>query len=201
MQVSRAWRSAFSSSTDTPTRRRNVTSTHWPRRIGARAEAAGHEVLVLRAADLDFPLLRTQADYQRGDPSEAVRAAQEKFDWANHVVILYPLWLGSMPALLKALLEQMLRPGFAFSTRKLGRWPVKLQGGKSARIIVTMGMPAVIYRLWYRAHSLRSLQRNILRFIGFHRVRASFIGGVETMSDGERDQWLRKVHALGREAR
>jgi putative NADPH-quinone reductase len=165
------------------------------------AAAAGHEVLVVRLADLDFPLLRTQADYQRGEPSAAVRGAQEKFDWATHVVILYPLWLGSMPALLKALLEQMLRPGFAFSTGKHGRWPVKLQGGKSARIIVTMGMPAAIYRLWYHAHSLRSLQRNILKFIGFRRVRASLIGGIETMSEGDRKQWLEAVRGLGRRAR
>ena len=53
------------------------------------AAAAGHEVLLVRLADLDFPLLRTQADYQRGEPSAAVRGAQEKFDWATHVVILY----------------------------------------------------------------------------------------------------------------
>jgi putative NADPH-quinone reductase len=168
-------------------------------RIGA--EAGGHEALVLRVADLEFPLLRTPEDYRRGEPNDAVRAAQSKFDWASHVVILYPLWLGGMPALLKALLEQMLRPGFAFSTRKLGRWPVKLQGGKSARIIVTMGMPAAIYRFWYRAHSLRSLQRNILKFIGFRRVRASLIGGVETMSDSERKKWLDRVRDLGRGAR
>lgn len=91
------------------------------------AESNRHEVMLLRVADLDFPLLRTQADYEKGDPSEAIRRCQGLMDWATYVVILYPLWLGSMPAMLKALLEQILRPGFAFSARKLGRWPVKLQ--------------------------------------------------------------------------
>ena len=71
--------------------------------------------------------------------------------WADHVVILYPLWLGSMPALLKALLEQVLRPGFAYSTLKLGKWPVKFLSGKTARIVITMGMPAPIYRWYFRA--------------------------------------------------
>jgi putative NADPH-quinone reductase len=165
------------------------------------AQSGGHEVLLVRVADVGFSLLRSQADYQKGEPPEGVRRVQANFDWASHVVILYPLWLGGMPAMLKGLLEQMLRPGFAFSTRKLGRWPVKLQGGKSARVVVTMGMPAAIYRFWYRAHSLRSLQRNILKFVGFRRVRASVIGGVEVMSDGKRKERLQALRELGREAK
>jgi putative NADPH-quinone reductase len=165
------------------------------------AAAGGHEILTVRVADIDFPLLRTQADYEKGDPIEAVRHCQSAFDWAQHVVILYPLWLGGMPALLKALLEQMLRPGFAFSTLKLGRWPVKLQGGKSARIVVTMGMPGWWYRWYFRAHSLRSLQRNILRFIGFRSVRATVIGSVTGISRQQREQHLGTMRALGQDAR
>jgi len=164
------------------------------------AQAARHEVLTVRVADLEFPLLRTQQDYEKGEPADAVRHAQQAVDWATHVVILYPLWLGSMPALLKALLEQTLRPGFAFSTEKLGRWPVKLQGGKSARIVVTMGMPALLYRWYFRAHSLRSLQRNILHSIGFRRARASIIGGVALLDRPAREKWLERMRALGRAA-
>jgi putative NADPH-quinone reductase len=165
------------------------------------AAAGGHEVLTVRVADIDFPLLRTQADYEKGDPIEAVRHCQSAFDWAEHVVIFYPLWLGGMPALLKALLEQMLRPGFAFSTLKLGRWPVKMQSGKSARIVVTMGMPGWWYRWYFRAHSLRSLQRNILRFIGFRSVRATLIGSVTAISGQQRAQHLETMRALGQVAR
>jgi putative NADPH-quinone reductase len=168
---------------------------------GEGAEACKHEVLALRLADLEFPLLRTQRDYEKGDPNDVVRRCQSAMDWATHVVILYPLWLGSMPALLKGLLEQMLRPGFAFSTRKLGRWPVKLQGGKSARIVVTMGMPGWLYRWYYRAHSVRALQRNILRFIGFRRVRATIIGSVALLNKEERGWHLEKMRVMGRAAR
>jgi putative NADPH-quinone reductase len=121
-------------------------------------------------------------------------------EWATHVVIFYPLWLGSMPAMLKALLEQMLRPGFAFSTRKLGRWPVKFLSGKTARIVVTMGMPALIYRWYFRAHSLRSLQRNVLKFVGFRRVRSTIIGGAGSMTRAKREAWLRNVRDLGQAA-
>jgi hypothetical protein len=49
----------------------------------------------------------------------------------------------------------------------------------SARVVVSMGMPALFYTVVYRAHSLKSLKRNILRFAGFAPVRHSIIGGVE----------------------
>ena len=161
------------------------------------AEQAKHAVQVVRLADLTFPLLRSQADYEHSEPVEAVRQVQHLMEWATHVVILYPLWLGSMPALLKALLEQMLRPGFAFSTKKLGRWPVKYMSGKSARIVVTMGMPGFWFRWYYRAHSLRSLQRNILKFVGFRRVRTTIIGSAGSMTRAQREAWLQDLRELG----
>jgi putative NADPH-quinone reductase len=164
------------------------------------AQLSQHEVMSLRVADLDFPLLRTQADYEKGDPSQAIRDCQSMLDWATHVVIVYPLWLGSMPAMLKGLLEQTLRPGFAFSARQQGRWPVKLQSGKSARIVVTMGMPGWLYRWYFRAHSLRSLQRNILHFIGFRRVRATVIGNVANLSAAQRQAYLQQMRRLGERA-
>lgn len=164
------------------------------------AEQGKHEVLSIRIADLAFPLLRSQVDYDKGEPVEAVRRCQDAINWATHVVILYPLWLGSMPALLKALLEQMLRPGFAFSVRKLGRWPVKYMRGKSVRIVVTMGMPSALYRWFFGAHSLRSLQRNILKSVGFGPIRTTLIGSVATISAAQRAKWLDAVRELGRAA-
>lgn len=161
------------------------------------AVAAKHDARIVRLADLDFPLLRSEADYEKAEPSDAVRQCQGLIEWAQHVVVLYPLWLGSMPALLKALLEQVFRPGFAFA--RSGRWPKKLLEGRSARIVVTMGMPAPIYKWFYRAHSLRSFKRNILEFVGFRRVRSTVIGGVATLSAAQRATWLKSLHDLGSE--
>jgi len=60
--------------------------------------------------------------------------------------------------------EQVARPGFAFGTAKGKGLPPKLLKGRSARVIVTMGMPALFYRWYYRAHSVKNLERNILAF-------------------------------------
>src|SRR5688572_33315479 len=74
---------------------------------------AGHEVRTLEIARIEFPLLHTRDDWENGALPESIRHAQETVAWADHLIILYPLWLGAMPALLKGFLEQVLRPGFA----------------------------------------------------------------------------------------
>jgi putative NADPH-quinone reductase len=163
------------------------------------AEEAGHEVRVIDVARLEFSLLRTAEEFSRKPGTVAVRDAQQALLWAEHVVILFPLWLGAMPALLKAFLEQILRPGFAFAPGPRGL-PRKLLKGRSARIVVTMGMPSLFYRLVYRAHSLKSLERNILGFCGLRPVRASVIGMVEGMSAKARRAWLQDMTRLGQRA-
>ena len=82
------------------------------------ARAAGHEVRRIVVGQLEFPGLRSNEDFQKGKPPRAIRACQRTIAWADHLVILYPLWLGAMPALLKSFFEQVLRPGFAFKVAK-----------------------------------------------------------------------------------
>lgn len=163
---------------------------------GARQQ--GHEVRRIDVARLDFPIVRSQHDWQHGEPPAAIHESQAAIARAEHLLILYPLWLGSMPALLKAFLEQTLRPGFAIDTTR-GGWK-KLLKGRSARVVVTMGMPALVYRFAFGAHSLKSLERNILSFVGIGPVRESIIGLVEG-SARRRERWLARMRDYGRAAR
>lgn len=52
------------------------------------------------------------------------------------------------------------------------------------------------YRFFYRAHSVKSFQRNILNFAGFSPVRRPLIGSVES-SRAYREQWLNRMRSLG----
>ena len=161
------------------------------------AEDGGHEVKRIEVAQLDFPLLRTKEEFEKGLPPDSIKQAQEAIGWADHLVILYPLWLGSTPALLKAFFEQAFRPGVAFEYQKSGQMAKKLLTGKSARIVITMGMPAFVYRWFFLAHSLKTFERNILGFCGIGPVRATLIGNIETMSEEQRLGWLDEMRGLG----
>jgi|SRR5688572_7867941 len=161
------------------------------------ALGAGHEVRRIEIAKLDFPLLRSAREWHEDPVPPALRAAQADIGWADHLVIIFPLWLGTMPALVKAFLEQVLRPGFAFSYREKG-FPQKGLSGKSARLVVTMGMPAFWYRWFFRAHGVRGLARNILKFCGVSPVRETLIGFVEAPGAAARRRGLAALSACGR---
>jgi len=165
----------------------------------AAAQERGHETQTLEVSCMQFALLRSALDWQEGVPPAEILAAQETLAWAEHLVIVFPLWLGGMPALLKGFFEHALRPGFAIGQAAPGRMWKKLLKGRSARLIVTMGMPAFFYRLYYRSHSVKSLKRNILEFCGVSPVRTTLVGTVD--SAGARALALAKVQMLGRSGR
>ena len=162
------------------------------------AASAGHEVKTIIVAELDFPILRSKQDWHSGQAAPAIAAAQATIRWAQHLLIIHPLWIGSMPALLKAFLEQALRPGFALSMSAKGGW-TKLLSGRTARVVVTMGMPGFIYRWYFGAHGLKSLTQN-LSLVGIAPCRSTLIGMIEAMDDGKRRRWLDRLRALGGQA-
>jgi putative NADPH-quinone reductase len=162
------------------------------------AREAGHEVRPIMLGGLPIPILQSQSSWMHDRAPEAVRPGQDAISWADHITFFYPLWLGDMPALLKAFLEQALRPGFALNYGEEGAAGALLTG-RSARLVVTMGMPAFFYQAYYGAHSVRSFKRNILKLTGIHPVTRSIIGNVEG-NPRAREAWLTRMRIFGETA-
>lgn len=161
------------------------------------ARAAGHQASVVAPAALDFPLLGNAQQWEVGEVPPALAPVQRAIADAAHIVIFYPLWLGDMPACLKAFLEQVARPGFALARKAGNPLHAGLLAGRSARVVVTMGMPALLYRWYYGAHSLKSLERNILNFVGIAPVRKTLVGGAGKMDGAAFERWRQRMMALG----
>lgn len=164
------------------------------------ASAQGHEVRHIDIAALDFPLLRSQQEWEHGAVPESLKPAQADILWAEHLVFFFPLWLGEMPALVKGFLEQIARPNYAFASDGKNPFAHKSLYGRSARVVVTMGMPAIVYRWYYRAHSLKSLERNILGFVGIGPINETLIGMVGNMDEKTANKWFAKMEYLGEAA-
>jgi putative NADPH-quinone reductase len=116
--------------------------------------------------------------------------------WAEHWVFLFPLWHGTMPALFKGFLEHIFRPGFAMEYRKEG-FPKRLLAGRSARIIVTMGMPVLLYRWYFGAYGVRGFERSMLSFAGIKPIRESFYG-LTFADETKRASWIEDIRNHGR---
>jgi len=127
-------------------------------------EAQGHEVQV---SDLyadgwksqvdraDFPSLNPDARFKPAKASGAafadnsltpdVKAEQEKLLWADVLILQFPLWWFSMPAILKGWIDRVYSYGFAYgvgehSEKRWGdRYGEGTLAGKRAMLIVTAG--------------------------------------------------------------
>jgi putative NADPH-quinone reductase len=159
------------------------------------AASSGHEVRRIDVAKLDFPLLRTQAEFESGELPPALVQARDDMHWAEHWVFLFPLWHGTMPALLKAFLEHVFRPGFAMEYRER-QFPKRLLAGRSARIVVTMGMPVMLYRWYFGAFGVRAFERSMLGFAGIRPIRESFYG-LTFADEKKRLRWIEDMRGHG----
>jgi putative NADPH-quinone reductase len=165
------------------------------------ALASGHKAKLFVLSEMTFdPVLHH--GFRKEQPFEPdIRAAYESLSLCDHLVLIFPLWCGDMPAILKGFIERVLQPDLIArqNTDSAMNWHVFAD--KSARVIMTMGMPVSIYRWWYGGYALKLLTRNILHFIGIKPVRHTLFGMVGTSQPETRDRWLREVEELGKAAR
>ena len=161
------------------------------------AIAAGHEVRRLDIGKMEFPLIRSAVAFEDTDPPPPIAAAQQDLAWAEHLVLIHPVWMGATPALLKGFFEQTFRYGFALPRPGPG-YPRGLLGGKSARLVVTMGMPQTAYRLIFAEVGVRAEETGILALSGFKPIKKTLIGNIEAMGQPARRRWLERVAELGK---
>ncbi|MBI1204398.1 MAG: flavodoxin family protein [Rhodopseudomonas sp.] len=164
------------------------------------ARSAGHHVQLFALADMKFdPILRE--GYRRLQPLEAdLSAARDAILASNHLVFIFPLWCGDMPALLKGFIERVLQPDLLAiqASGNAANW--RVFKGRSARVIMTMGMPGWFYRWYFGAHALKLLKRNILQFVGISPVHSTVYGMIGSVDDSKRRQWLGEIEAFGKAA-
>lgn len=162
---------------------------------GALSSGAEVKELVLR--DLDFDSNLEFGYRKRTELEPDLLEAQEYLKWADHLVWVYPVWWGSVPALLKGFLDRVLLPGFAFKKREGSLWWDKYFVGKTSRIICTMDQPPWYYVLFNGRPSHTAMKKLTMKFIGVKSVKITAIGPIRLSKDAFREKWLQRVERLG----
>jgi NAD(P)H dehydrogenase (quinone) len=164
------------------------------------ARQAGHEVVRVNIADLHFdPILhKGYKVIQELEPD--LKDMQEKWRWADHIVIVYPNWWCTMPALLKGLFDRMYLPGFAFNFEKPSGKLIQRLKGKTARVIVVAGTHSP-FMTWLKfGDYTNEIVHGILGFAGIN-ARPSTFGPCDHVTDAHRTKWKNKVAALAKYGR
>lgn len=176
-------------------------------------EAAGHAVQVTdlyamkwkaafdaddvtdRAPDARFdPALDSKRAFETGTQRDDIAREQDKLQWADAVILQFPLWWFSMPAIMKGWVERVYAYGFAYGVGEHSdlhwgdRYGEGSLAGKRAMVIVTTGG-------WESHYSARGIngpiddvlfpiQHGILYYPGFDVLPPFVIYQTHRMDDG-----------------
>lgn len=146
------------------------------------AREAGHEVRRANIGDLSFDPILHQGYKVIQELEPDLTKVQEDMRWAEHFVLVYPLWWSATPALLKGLIDRIFLPGFAFRFRKDDLGWDKLLAGRTARVIVLSKSWPLLIRFMFGDFS-NEIARATLGFSGY-KVRLTEFGDVEDLSPG-----------------
>ncbi|MCP4991017.1 MAG: flavodoxin family protein [Colwellia sp.] len=156
-----------------------------------------HEVRLLKISDMEFNMDLSGGYEVESSMEDSLKSFQTSLEWCEHLVILTPLWWGSLPAKLKGLIDRTFLPGFAFQYEKGKSIPKKLLKGKTARIVMTMDTPPWYYSIIQGAPAIKQLKATTLEFVGFHSVKSKMIGPIISSTRESRTQWVNDVSKLG----
>ncbi len=163
---------------------------------GAAASGADVRSLVIR--DLTFNPNLAFGYRQRTELEPDLLNAQELIRWADHLVVIHPVWWGSLPALMKGFFDRVFLPGFFFEKlpNSRFRWR-KLLSGRSGRIIYTLNTPRLFWWLAGRP-SYNALKWTTLGYCGIRPIRGTTIGMMRMSTPEWRARWLAKIESMGR---
>jgi len=123
---------------------------------------------------------------------------QENIKWADHLLIVYPNWWFTMPALLKGMFDRMFLPHFSFKIDKETHKVRGLLGGRTARVVIVSGTYSPIQiRLKFGDYT-NEVRLGVLGFSGIKPVRITSFGPSDEKGDSEIAAWKRKVYRLGK---
>jgi putative NADPH-quinone reductase len=148
----------------------------------ATALQKGYEVRRDNITDLTFDPILHEGYKQIQTLEPDLLNIQTNLKWCNELIIFYPMWWGSMPALLKGLIDRTILPGFAFHYHDNDRLWDKYLSNRTAKVFSTSGGPAIYNRFVYKNADFTIIKKAILNFVGFKNVRCKRFGGVADKS-------------------
>lgn len=111
---------------------------------------------------------------------------------ADHLIFIYPLWWGGMPAIMKGFIDRVFVAGEAYTYQ--GKLPKGLLKARTASVYYTADAPSWYLRFWRRDADWVTVKDVMLKFCGVRRVRRLLFAGVKDSSEEKRTQWLDRVY-------
>lgn len=150
-----------------------------------------YSFLVLR--DLKFDPILHEGYKQIQELESDLIKAQTQILECTHLVVIFPLWWSSIPALLKGFIDRTFLPGFAFKYKKDSPLWDKLLKGRSAEIIYTTDAPSWWNYLVLRDPAINMMKKGVLEFSGFKVKKIHQLDNIKSRKPEQIQKLIEKV--------
>ncbi|OEF29361.1 NAD(P)H-dependent oxidoreductase [Vibrio rumoiensis] len=155
-----------------------------------------HDVKKIDISAMDFKLNLSEG-YDKELPLEPdLLSFQKMIQWSEHIVIVSPVWWGSIPAKFKGAIDRTFLPGFAFKYNGGKSAIEKLLTGRTSELIITLDTPPFWYKYFQGNLIYKQLKRAILEFSGIRNKSSTYFGPVLSSNKHTREKWFKKVESL-----
>ena len=148
---------------------------------------------VMREKDLlAFVVYGKTGDITQADVDPRVLRYKEKLEWAERIVMIFPIWWMNLPAMMKGFIDKVVFPGIFYNMED-GNLVSRLRSLRQVTIITTMNTPADIYREHFGNSIEGSLIKGTFNQIGIHDVEWISLNMVKQSGQDRREFWLEEI--------
>lgn len=155
-----------------------------------------HTVEQIHIGDLNFEISLDDGYDKVTELEPDLVDFQKKIQWSDHIVIVSPVWWGTVPAKFKGAIDRSFLPGFSFEYIDGKAMPKQLLKGRSSEIIITLDSPPFWYKYIKGNAIYKQLNNSILDFSGIKNTSSTYFGPVINSTSDKRNSWLKKVAVL-----
>lgn len=161
------------------------------------ANRGSNEIKVLNISELKFdPILhKGYQEIQQLEPD--LIKAQNDIVWADHLVVIFPIWWSSPPALFKGFIDRVFLPGFAFKYHPGKTFWDKLLKGRTSEIILTTDAPNWWNKWILNDPAINMIKKGVLEFSGFKVIRVTSLAEIKNQNHHSIERILNKIEKLG----
>ncbi|MEG1634275.1 MAG: NAD(P)H-dependent oxidoreductase [Rikenellaceae bacterium] len=147
--------------------------------------------------DMNFNSVLSSNDFiamNKGTYSIDIISEMHKINWAEQIVMIYPIWWTGMPAIMKGYIDRVFAKGFAYDYIDDA-----LIGLLSKKVVIinTMGTKNSYYDHSGMTSAMKmTLNDGIIEMCGMKTKHHLLLGNVPSASSEERQQMLLKIDKL-----
>lgn len=121
---------------------------------------------------------------------EEVKGYRDIVSWATHLIFIFPIWWGGMPAILKGFIDRVFAKGFAYEYK--GIVPIGLLKNKTSWIITTHDTPSFYAKIVQHDYG-KVLKKQVLKMCGITPTKVYTMPFLRYKKEKSRKRFIQRM--------